>query len=121
MNDNVVVKKTKSANEGMEAVALAFAWLNDHLGRYQYTRTLTLTGHISTISTIGKPKHITDFTKTVQIFKKSTGLKLGRIHRIGYWRNDNWTYYEVVTSDHIYHVVKFDDSMNALQFKLSVW
>jgi hypothetical protein len=121
MKDTVVVRKVKNTIEGSQASEPAFAWLVEHLGFYQYLKSVFLKSHDYNQTTTGKPKQVTDFSKTVSIFKKSTGLKLGRIAHIRYWRNDNWTYYQVHTTDGIYQVVNFKDAINALQFKLSVW
>jgi len=121
MKDTVVSRKTKSTIEAAQVSEPAFAWLVEHLGHYQYLNSVFLKSNTYNQSTTGKPKQVTDFSKTVSIFKKSTGLKLGRIAHIRYWCNDNWTYYQVQTADGIYQVVNFKDAMNALQFKLAVW
>jgi hypothetical protein len=121
MTDNVVVKKITSADADAQVSSSAFEWLVNNLGPYKYTKTVILSISVADTSTIGKPKHITDFTKTVQVFKKETGLKLGRIYRLAYWRNDNWVYYRATTSVGIYHAIALQDSTIALQFKLAAW
>jgi hypothetical protein len=118
MKENVVVRIVKIEDADRQQAA---DWLSENLGNYKYTKSVALTSEVYKPKTKGQPKALSEFVKTVQIFKKSTGLKPGRIAFLRYWRNDNWTFYQVTTSNGIHQVVVFKDPIEALKFKLSVW